>query len=102
MQEHTIKGDAGQDRGIEAGSEHSRCPDRAIQALTLDLNESIDQAEVSSRREGYEVVHIELELNISGGLVEQSTKQNSTADSAAGILKDRMEPSRHVFVRPGR
>jgi len=34
--------------------------------------------------------------------VEEYTKENSAAGSVACILKDRMELSRHGFVKPAR
>jgi hypothetical protein len=102
VEEQTVNGDTGQNRGIEAGGKQGRCPDCAGQGLRFNLSEGIDQAEVGNRRKGHEMVHVELELDIASGLVEEYTKESSDAGSVACTLKDRMEPSRHGFLKPAR
>lgn len=102
VEEQTVDGDARQNRGIEADGEHGRCPERAGQVLMFTLSERIDQTKVGDRRDGHEMVHVELEFDVSSGLVEEYTKENSAAGGVACILKDEREPSRHDFVKPAR
>ena len=71
VEEQTVDGDAGQNRGVEAGSEQGRCPECAGQGLMLDLSQRIDRTEVGNRRDGHEMVHVELKFDISSGLVEE-------------------------------